>query len=220
MGMTGLQLLRSVKSIGPDIQIIFMATYAEGALTLEAIQLGAFDLIYKPIQDINEIITAVDRVTEKMFMEASNEELYNKLTAGRDTQRRLRARFKTERDYFNTIINLSSDLSRSKDVHESIEKFLLASHTAYSSVPVIFFRHLAKQEQFVLAQMVGLENDSLKGVQLGISLEQIEQDPESLNDSVMALFEKEGFEYRFLKEDQQTVDISVVFCCRRHLNAT
>ncbi|MGE3975667.1 MAG: diguanylate cyclase [Bdellovibrionales bacterium] len=207
MGMTGLQLLRNIKNLSPDIHVVFMSTYAENTLTLEAIQSGAFDRIYKPIQEINEIITTVDRVAEKMFLEASNEELYAKLVASRSAQKRLRNRFKFERKFFQQIQSLTGTLTKSKDTHELIQNFLKASHNTFVETPVAFFRYLPLQDQFILAQTAGLDQESLQGLQLELSPAQIEQDPDALNDYTISIFEKEGFEFRFLKEGPQVIGL-------------
>jgi diguanylate cyclase (GGDEF)-like protein len=207
MGMTGLQLLKQVKGLSPDIHVIFMANYAESAIALEASQAGAFDRIFKPVQAIQEIIATVDRLAEKMFMEASNEELYAKLMGSRESQKRLRQRFKFEREFFYEIQKLVPHLSQAKDLHEIINRFVSTTHHTFLNTPVAFFRYLSAQEQFVLAEAVGVENQNLKGVQLGLSASQIEQDPDALNDSVMALFDRDGYEFRFVKEEGRVIGL-------------
>ena len=47
-GMTGLELLDTIRAADPDIPVVLMTAFAEFDLALDAIKRGAFDFILKP----------------------------------------------------------------------------------------------------------------------------------------------------------------------------
>src|SRR5437868_3884728 len=75
-GMTGMQLLEKVAELSRDIFFILSANYAESDLAHEALRNGAYDHIIKPIQDINDIISKIDRLAERVYLDSVNEGVY------------------------------------------------------------------------------------------------------------------------------------------------
>ena len=57
-GMNGLQILKAAKALHPDLGVIMVTAVPDGAITREAMKLGAYDYITKPI-DINYLATKV-----------------------------------------------------------------------------------------------------------------------------------------------------------------
>ena len=63
--MSGVQLLRLIKQVEPDSQVILMTAYASSESMLEAIRANAFDFLLKPFDDIYRVIDVVYRALEK-----------------------------------------------------------------------------------------------------------------------------------------------------------
>jgi DNA-binding NtrC family response regulator len=61
--MGGLDVLRKIKEARPEIQVIMMTAYGSAEGAVEAIKLGAFDYISKPL-DIEKLRLVVDKATE------------------------------------------------------------------------------------------------------------------------------------------------------------
>ena len=57
-GMNGLQILKAAKALHPDLGVIMVSAVLDGAIAREAMKLGAYDYITKPI-DINYLATKV-----------------------------------------------------------------------------------------------------------------------------------------------------------------
>ncbi len=63
-GIDGVEALRRMKKASPDCGVIMMTAYASVETAVEAMKLGAFDYITKPI-DINEVRSIISRFTDE-----------------------------------------------------------------------------------------------------------------------------------------------------------
>ena len=64
---SGLDLLRSVRQMSPNIEVMLMTAYGNIETAVEAMRLGAFDFITKPFQT-EEILLRVRNAIEKSFL--------------------------------------------------------------------------------------------------------------------------------------------------------
>lgn len=62
--MNGLEIMREVKEIEPDVQVIIMSAYASMPNIIKALQYGALDFIQKPVH-MKQIYTALKSATER-----------------------------------------------------------------------------------------------------------------------------------------------------------
>src|SRR5690349_7789364 len=67
-GMTGMDLLRTVKERDPDIELVLMSAYSCVRDAVEAIQLGAADYVEKPI-DFRRIERVLQATLEKRTLQ-------------------------------------------------------------------------------------------------------------------------------------------------------
>jgi len=66
--MNGLELLKNVKGVRPDMMFIIMTAYPEIDMAVEAIRLGANDFIIKPV-DLELVVFSVKKALERKRME-------------------------------------------------------------------------------------------------------------------------------------------------------
>jgi putative two-component system response regulator len=66
--MNGLELLKNVKGVRPDLMFIIMTAYPEIDMAVEAIRLGANDFIIKPV-DLELMVFSVKKALERKRME-------------------------------------------------------------------------------------------------------------------------------------------------------
>jgi len=59
--MDGVEAYRRIKQIRPDSVIIMMTAYSDEDLVGAALQVGAYDILYKPL-DMEEILMMVDEI--------------------------------------------------------------------------------------------------------------------------------------------------------------
>jgi len=76
--MNGMEFLKNVKSVNPNMMVIIMTSYAELDLAVEAIRLGAFDFLTKPV-DLDLIVFSVKKAFEKKRLEEENEAYHKNL---------------------------------------------------------------------------------------------------------------------------------------------
>jgi putative two-component system response regulator len=66
--MNGLELLKNVKAVRPNMMFIIMTAYPEMEMAVEAIRLGATDFIIKPV-DLELVVFSVKKALEQKKME-------------------------------------------------------------------------------------------------------------------------------------------------------
>lgn len=72
--MDGIATLKELKKINPDVPVIIVTGYGDVATAVEAIKIGAYDYVEKPV-DENRIVLTIHRATEKKRMETKVREL-------------------------------------------------------------------------------------------------------------------------------------------------
>jgi PAS domain S-box-containing protein len=70
--MDGLELLKKIGKIAPEIPLIVVSGTGRISDTVQALQLGAWDYILKPVQDMNIIIHAVEKCLERAELQLQN----------------------------------------------------------------------------------------------------------------------------------------------------
>ncbi|MCB9567193.1 MAG: sigma-54-dependent Fis family transcriptional regulator [Myxococcales bacterium] len=83
-GMKGDDLLKAVKALTPEVEVIVMTAYGTIENAVEAMKLGAYDFIAKPLKRA-AIVAAVRKALDKHALVAENRELRAQLAAA--TQR-------------------------------------------------------------------------------------------------------------------------------------
>lgn len=103
--MNGLELSRLVKREYPDIKIIILSGYSEFQFAKEAINIGVEEYLLKPI-NAEELIDAVNRVSQKIILERQEKENYKKfLNEMKENEIELK------RNYFYDLISSNQSLS-------------------------------------------------------------------------------------------------------------
>jgi two-component system response regulator HydG len=77
-GMDGLELLRAVRALGQDVELIVMTAYGTVEAAVEAMKEGAYDFITKPLKRV-ELTTTVRKALERRRLSAENRRLRARL---------------------------------------------------------------------------------------------------------------------------------------------
>ncbi|HEY4221945.1 MAG TPA: sigma-54 dependent transcriptional regulator [Myxococcota bacterium] len=64
-GITGIEMLETVKKRRPGLEIIIMTGYATVDTAIAALKAGAYDYLMKPFENIQRVITAVEHASER-----------------------------------------------------------------------------------------------------------------------------------------------------------
>jgi two-component system response regulator HydG len=79
-GMSGLDLLRAVRAVDPDVEVVVMTAYGTVETAVEAMKEGAYDFVAKPLRRL-ELVTTVKKALEKGALQVENRRLREQLTA-------------------------------------------------------------------------------------------------------------------------------------------
>lgn len=72
--MDGLEFLKRIKEINPDIYVLLMTAHGSIQTAVEAMKLGAFDYLAKPFS-VDELLLVINRIREFKEMKAENKQL-------------------------------------------------------------------------------------------------------------------------------------------------
>jgi len=64
-GISGIEVLKAVKAVDPDTEVIIITSHASLATAVEAVRLGAYEYLIKPFEDINASVGLAHRAFEK-----------------------------------------------------------------------------------------------------------------------------------------------------------
>ncbi len=77
-GMDGMQVLKAVKELNPEIDVVIITAYGTIETAVDAMKAGALDYITKPVE-FEELLLLVDRVSERRTLLKENEILREQL---------------------------------------------------------------------------------------------------------------------------------------------
>jgi two-component system NtrC family response regulator len=77
-GMDGLQVLKEIKRINPEIDVVIITAYGTIETAVEAIKVGAIDYITKPVE-LEELLILLERVAERRKLIRENDLLKQEL---------------------------------------------------------------------------------------------------------------------------------------------
>jgi diguanylate cyclase (GGDEF)-like protein len=78
-GMSGIDLLKTIKQINADTQVIIMTSHTELNTAIEALRSSAYDYLKKPFDDISDISRVIQRAEEKIDLIQRNKLLLEEL---------------------------------------------------------------------------------------------------------------------------------------------
>ncbi len=80
-GMDGIEFLRTIKEKDTTIEVIVLTSHSSFSSAVEALRLGAYDYLIKPLDDIEEVLALVKRVAEKLTLAEEKAQLVEELSA-------------------------------------------------------------------------------------------------------------------------------------------
>ena len=88
-GASGLDLSRKLKGLQPELEVILITGYASLDTAIEAVQIGAFDYLTKPIDDYAALALKVHNAMEKSRLRRGQRELLDRLSESEARYRHL-----------------------------------------------------------------------------------------------------------------------------------
>ena len=75
----GLELLREIKESGSHVDVMILTGHSDEATAIECLRNGAYDYLFKPLEDIDVLLTAIERALQKRTLETKNRHLMTQL---------------------------------------------------------------------------------------------------------------------------------------------
>ena len=94
---SGLDVARRLKAAKPDVEVILVTGYASLDSAIQAVQIGAYDYVTKPVSDYEALNLKVENAAEKVRMKRAQRELVDRL---RESEALHRGVFETSSDAF------------------------------------------------------------------------------------------------------------------------
>jgi two-component system response regulator HydG len=77
-GTTGLELLRAIRQVAPDVEVVLMTAYGSVEAAVNAMRDGAYDFVEKPLKRAS-IVKSVRKAAEKQKLVAENQSLKDEI---------------------------------------------------------------------------------------------------------------------------------------------
>ncbi len=81
---SGLDILHTCRSSHPDVEVIVLTGYPSLESAIDALRLGAFDYIIKPVLDLDLVSQKLHRALERRFLRLENRRLAHDLSSALD----------------------------------------------------------------------------------------------------------------------------------------
>jgi PAS domain S-box-containing protein len=113
---SGLDVARSLKEARPDVEVILVTGYASLDSAIQAVQIGAFDYVTKPISDYDALNLKVENAIEKGRMKRRQRELLGRLV---ESEGLYRGVFETSSD---AVLLVDPDSGLIQDANPAAER--------------------------------------------------------------------------------------------------
>ncbi len=70
--MSGIDLIRHVRAMQSETEVVIMTSHASTETAIEALRLGAYDYIIKPFENLDQVLTLVRRTLDKVRLVVEN----------------------------------------------------------------------------------------------------------------------------------------------------
>ncbi|OGP68884.1 MAG: two-component system response regulator [Deltaproteobacteria bacterium RBG_16_44_11] len=166
-GMDGLEVLKEIKHINPEIDVVIITAYGTIETAVEAIKVGAVDYITKPVE-LDELLILVNRVAERRQLIRENELLREELGKKGITADKIV--YKSPR--MAEVINMAGRVAASKasvliQGESGTGKELLArlihQLSPRANKPIIVVNCVALHENLLESELFGHEKGSFTG---------------------------------------------------------
>ena len=166
-GMDGMELLKEVKRINPEVDVIMMTAYGTVETAVQAMKAGAVDYVTKPIE-LDELLILIDRISERRTLLKENEILRDELRREGVTANDIIFRSSA----MNGVINLAGRVATSKatvliqgesGTGKELVARLVHALSPRSQKPMIVVNCAALPENLLESELFGHEKGAFTG---------------------------------------------------------
>lgn len=165
-GLTGIDLLERVKKARLDTEVIIMTSDASLGSALKAIQLGAYDYLLKPFEDLQAVEMVVQRALDKQFLKRENQRLLEQMKEKNEalvkaTQRA--AQILAENGGF---YQMAREILESKNREELAQRLTETLSKFSKGKPCLIWFYAPEARALVLQEAIGIGEVSIPSIPL------------------------------------------------------
>jgi signal transduction histidine kinase/CheY-like chemotaxis protein len=123
-GMHGIDVLRKIKEVDPDIQVIMMTGYASLDTAVEAVRLGAYDYVKKPFENVMAFMHTLKGACERRKLLMENKRLSAWLKESNESLRRMNVILGENVDNMLMLHQMVHVVTGKSDLNNTIDTFL------------------------------------------------------------------------------------------------
>ncbi|MEW5692529.1 MAG: ATP-binding protein [Candidatus Hydrogenedentota bacterium] len=160
-GMNGMELLKKIIGIAPQIAVIMVTAVKDTAVSREAIKIGAYDYIVKPF-DIDNIKIVITRALNHIELLNNHKELMKSIIIYKDTIERER-KIKLEALYkLYQILKIEFDMEKMLELGME----LLRDTVLSEATSLLLYEYKEGNKTLVFKYATGPKRDKLLGISL------------------------------------------------------
>jgi signal transduction histidine kinase/DNA-binding response OmpR family regulator len=154
-GMSGLDVMREVKRLDPEVAVIVLTGHVSAASAIEALRQGAWDYVTKPF-DLEDVQTIVERAVANRRLRALNRRLVEELRQKNDIlqhhEHELRERVRLATMQMTTLYEVGKEISADLELAPRLQ-IIASKAAALTGAPaaVLYLRHEETEEARVAA---------------------------------------------------------------------
>ncbi|MBI5180043.1 MAG: response regulator [Nitrospirae bacterium] len=178
-GLQGADVLREIKKINSDVEVIIVTGYASVKSAIEAVRYGAFDYIQKPF-NVAEILSTINKSLERKKLYEQLKDFLKEIgkIVGTDTElMEAKDRIASNTglmDSIKTVFNKIAEKNNDKDLINYLEFARVIANTLESKDPYSY-DHSGRVNYYVnlLAQKLSLSQKEMEDLQIATFLHDI-----------------------------------------------
>jgi two-component system, NtrC family, response regulator HydG len=164
-GMSGDDLLKAVKALTPEVEVIVMTAFGTVEVAVQAMKRGAYDFILKPLKRA-PVVSTVNKALEKVALMAENRDLRARLAAATHREivgnsQVMRATLEVARQVANSTATVML-LGESGTGKELLSRYIHA-HSPRASKQFVAVNCAALPESILESELFGHEKGAFTG---------------------------------------------------------
>ena len=166
-GMSGMDVLKAVKAINPEIDVVIITAHGTIETAVEAMKAGALDYIMKPLE-FDELLIQIERVSERQNLIRENELLRKELKNKGITSEQIIYRSSQMQEQINMVSRIAGSrttvlLEGESGTGKELLARLMHQLSPRSDKPIITVNCAALSENLLESELFGHEKGAFTG---------------------------------------------------------
>lgn len=167
--LTGMDLIEVIRALKPEAEVIIMTAHASLDTAIQAIQLGAYDYLIKPFEDIQHVMSVVKRAVERERLAAENRRLVEDLKQKNEELAQATKRAAILLTEAHTFSEKVMGLFSSENLEEVEQRTVEVLSHLMKGRPVVLFDYSMETQELVGCKASGMGQDVVAGLRVKLA---------------------------------------------------